>query len=51
MYISLPVMENEDYFSDPDDRTIAGRILAGNIDMKEVYRLAFEKGLLGHNLL
>lgn len=44
---SLPVMETEDFLSSLDDTGIAEKFFAGSLSMETVYKIAFQKGLLG----
>lgn len=50
VYTNLPVIEMEDYFSDLADSKIAEQFSSGSIDMETVYKIAFERGLLGPDL-
>jgi protein-tyrosine phosphatase len=50
VYTSIPVMEIEDFFSDLADSKIAGQFSSGTMDMETVYKMAFERGLLGPEL-
>jgi protein-tyrosine phosphatase len=50
VYTSIPVMEIEDFFSGLSDSKIAGQYSSGSLNIESVYKMAFERGLLGPEL-
>ncbi|WP_408070557.1 tyrosine-protein phosphatase [Butyrivibrio sp. JL13D10] len=50
VYTSVSAIEIEDFFSSLSDSKIAGQFSSGSMDIETVYKMAFERGLLGPEL-